>query len=240
MPWWRRAVGADAASLVAEPGAERGTRARHPSGRHRDGTVPPPTRWPLILHGRTPRGVDFTLRPLVREDAAEFTAVRRANAAWLGPWDATSPEERTTPRTFGELVDLFDADARSGRALPFAIDRDGSIVGQLTLGNIVLGSFRSATAGYWIARSSAGLGITPTALAITMDYCFSVLSLHRIEVNIRPENVASLAVVRKLAFREEGLRRRLLHIDGQWRDHLSFALTVEDLAGRAVRERLDR
>ena len=106
------------------------------------------------------------------------------------------------------------------------------------MSTIVLGSFRSCAAGYWVARAHAGLGITPTALAVAADHCFDVIGLHRIEVNIRPENAASLAVVRKLRFREEGLRRRMLHIDGDWRDHLSFALTVEDLNGESVRSRL--
>jgi hypothetical protein len=62
-----------------------------------------------------------------------------------------------------------------------------------------------------------------------VDHCFLTLGLHRIEVNIRPENRASLRVVEKLGFRPEGLRRRYLHIDGAWRDHLTFALTVEDV-----------
>ena len=51
-------------------------------------------------------------------------------------------------------------------------------------------------------------------------------------MNIRPENIASLAVVRKLGFRDEGLRERYLHINGAWRDHRAFAITREDLVGR--------
>src|SRR6516165_280408 len=77
----------------------------------------------------------------------------------------------------------------------------------------------------------AGRGIIPTALAMAMDHCFFVIGLHRVEATIRPENHASRRVVEKLGFREEGLRRRSLHIDGAWRDHLCYALTVEDAAG---------
>ena len=63
-----------------------------------------------------------------------------------------------------------------------------------------------------------------------VDHCFAG-GMNRLEVNIRPENGPSLAVVRKLGLREEGLRRRLLHIDGDWRDHVSFALLAEDAPG---------
>jgi ribosomal-protein-alanine N-acetyltransferase len=45
------------------------------------------------------------------------------------------------------------------------------------------------------------------------------------------ENQASRRVVEKLGFREEGIRRRQLHIDGAWRDHICYALTVEDVPG---------
>jgi ribosomal-protein-alanine N-acetyltransferase len=61
------------------------------------------------------------------------------------------------------------------------------------------------------------------------DHCFREVGLHRVEVNIRPENTASLRVVEKLGFRSEGLRERYLHIDGDWRDHLTFALCAEDV-----------
>ena len=55
------------------------------------------------------------------------------------------------------------------------------------------------------------------------------VGLHRIEATIRPENHASRRVMEKLGFREEGLRKRSLHIDGAWHDHICYALTVEDV-----------
>ena len=66
-------------------------------------------------------------------------------------------------------------------------------------------------------------------LALAVDYCFRSMGLHRIEIAIRPENVRSLRVVEKLGFRPEGLRPRYLHIDGDWRDHLVFALNAEEV-----------
>ena len=88
---------------------------------------------------------------------------------------------------------------------------------------ITWGSARiGAAPGTGSTRDVAGRGIIPTALALAVDHCFFTVGLHRIEVNIRPENHASRRVVEKLGFREEGSAPRYLHIDGAWRDHLSL------------------
>jgi len=173
---------------------------------------------------------DVRLRPLRRRDADAWMALRARNLGWLEPWDATSPEPVRGPRpTFGQFVRALAAQARDGSALPFAVEHAGELVGQLTVSSIQYGSLRSAAIGYWVSQHVAGQGITPTAVALATDHCFGVLGLHRVEVNIRPENAPSLRVVEKLGFRDEGLRERYLHIRGRWCDHRSFALTVEDV-----------
>ena len=83
----------------------------------------------------------------------------------------------------------------------------------------------------WIDQRFAGQGTMPRAVAMVMDYCFFTVGLHRVEINIRPENAASLRVAHKLQLREEGLRIHYLHIDGKWCDHRSFALTAEERPG---------
>jgi len=131
------------------------------------------------------------------------------------------------------MVRRLRTEAREGRSMPFVVTFGGDLVGQLTVGGISWGSLRSAHIGYWVDQRVAGRGIMPTAVAMATDHCFAT-GLHRIEINIRPENVASRRVVEKLGFRPEGLRPRYLHIDGDWRDHLSFALTVDEVPGGLV------
>jgi ribosomal-protein-alanine N-acetyltransferase len=114
--------------------------------------------------------------------------------------------------------------------LPWVITYEDRFAGQLTLGNIVRGAACSAYAGYWVDGRLAGRGIMPTALAMAVDHAFRYAGLHRIEVNIRPENAASRRVVEKLGFREEAYHPRYLHIDGAWRDHVGYGLTVEEVA----------
>ena len=97
----------------------------------------------------------------------------------------------------------------------------------------------SGAVGYWVDRREAGRGLTPTAVAMVTDWAFRGLGLHRVEVNIRPENEASLRVVQKLGLREEGLRRAYLHVDGAWRDHRSFAVTAEEVPDGLLTRWLD-
>jgi [ribosomal protein S5]-alanine N-acetyltransferase len=182
--------------------------------------------WPVVL-------VDdrIALRPLRQRDSRAWRSVRSRNAAWLHPWEATSPDPATeAPPTYAAMVRRLRTEAREGRTMPFVIAYDAELVGQLTVGGITWGSLRSAYIGYWIDQRFAGRGIMPTAVALATDHCFAA-GLHRVEINIRPENVASRRVVEKLGFRPEGLRPRYLHIDGDWRDHLSFALTAGEVPG---------
>jgi ribosomal-protein-alanine N-acetyltransferase len=174
-----------------------------------------------------------TLRPLRMRDASAWVESRHYNLEWLRPWEATPPGG---PGIFGMSRPVFSAmtrrlrsDARSGRALPFVVLVDDRFAGQLNVAGVVRGSMESAHIGYWVDQRVAGRGVMPTAVALAVDHCFNSVGLHRIEVNIRPENTASRRVVEKLGFRDEGIRQRYLHISGEWRDHMTFALCRGDV-----------
>lgn len=176
------------------------------------------------------------LRPIARSDAAAWRQVRERNAAWLEPWEATRPPgESAAPMTFRAMVADLRRQASVGRCLPFVVTVAGELAGQLTVSNIVGGSAQFASIGYWIDQRHAGRGYMPLAVALASDHCWFERGLHRIEIAIRPENTASLRVVEKLEFAEVGYAPRFLHIDGSWRDHRIFALTVEEAPEGLVR-----
>jgi ribosomal-protein-alanine N-acetyltransferase len=180
--------------------------------------------WPATL-----RSGEVTVRPLVPSDAAEWRSARQRSAAWLRPWDATVPPGGDArPTTFRSLVRRLRRAARQGHAYPFAIEIDGHFVGQVTVSNVVRGSAMFASIGYWIDVAYAGRGAVPRAVALVIDHCFAT-GLHRIEVAIRPENSNSLRVVEKLGIPEIGYAPRYLHIDGEWRDHRLYGITVEEV-----------
>ncbi|MFL6159687.1 MAG: GNAT family N-acetyltransferase [Marmoricola sp.] len=193
-----------------------------------------PAGWPVRLeHG------SLRMRPLSVRDKNAWRLVRERNLVWLSRWDATTPPgSEARPRTFASMVRTMQAEARAGRQLPFALEYDGRFVGQLTVNNITRGSAQFASIGYWIDERYAGRGLVTRAVAMAIDHCFFVLKLHRVEVAIRPENVASLRVVEKLGITEIGFAPRFLHIDGDWRDHRLFAICREDVP-KGLQDRLD-
>jgi ribosomal-protein-alanine N-acetyltransferase len=121
--------------------------------------------------------------------------------------------------------------ARAGLSLPFALSVDGRLAGQVTVDNIVRGALRSGHLGYWVDGAVAGRGLATLAVALVCDHAFTVAGLHRLQADIRPENLPSQRLVERLGFRQEGVLRRYLDIDGDWRDHLSYALLAEDVPG---------
>ena len=180
------------------------------------------------------------LRPLARRDAGRWAELRRANLAWLSEWEASQPPQSGGVNAgYRTMTRDLMRQGRQGKALPFALTYDEQMIGQVTVTGITWGSARWAQIGYWIDEAHAGKGIMPLAVALVCDHCLKTMGLHRIEIAIRPENKASLRVVEKLGFALIGKASRYLHINGQWRDHLLFAITAEEvpdgLAARLAR-----
>ncbi|KFF60558.1 GCN5 family acetyltransferase [Cryobacterium sp. MLB-32] len=169
-----------------------------------------------------------TLRPVRLRDAKVLEGELLDNRSWLRKWEATNPY---APMSFDSRASIRGllSHARAGNGLPFIVEYDGQLAGQLNVSSIAWGSLSSASVGYWVGERFAGKSVTPTAVALATDYCFYQLGLHRMEICIRPENAPSLRVVEKLGFRYEGLRRRFIHINGDWRDHFCFGLVAEEL-----------
>ncbi len=157
-----------------------------------------------------------------------------ANEDWLAPWEPSHGlpwRARHTPAAYRVMRRAVARRARLGTSLSFAVRVEGRLAGQVTIDNIVRGALRSGYLGYWVDRAVAGRGMASLAVALVCDHAFGEVGLHRLEADIRPENLPSQRLVERLAFRREGLLRRYLDIDGDWRDHLAYALLAEDLPG---------
>jgi [ribosomal protein S5]-alanine N-acetyltransferase len=158
----------------------------------------------------------------MKSDLAEFTALNRASSrlhrGLVSP--PTGPEEFADFLTRCRRVDV----------VCFLICRvaDGAVIGAISLSQIFRGGFQNAYLGYYVGAPYARRGYMTEALDLMLAYAFEQLKLHRLEANIQPANVASIALVRRSGFSREGFSRRYLKICGRWRDHERWAIIVED------------
>ena len=170
-----------------------------------------------LLIGRT-----VFLRAPGRGDLQESIALNRAS---LGlhrglVYPATTP---------AEFVTFLERCRRTDSVCCFVCRmEDRAIVGSINLSQIYGGGFQSAYLGYYVGEQFAGRGYMTEALQLMLRYAFQDLKLHRLEANIQPGNVASLALVKRAEFVCEGYSRRYLKIGGRWRDHERWAILAED------------
>ncbi|WP_421021877.1 GNAT family N-acetyltransferase, partial [Klebsiella pneumoniae] len=78
---------------------------------------------------------------------------------------------------------------------------DESLVGVVNLNEPVRGALQSAYLGYYVDKKRAGQGFMTEALHLSVEYAFQRLDFHRLEANIQPGNVLSIALVKRLGFR---------------------------------------
>ena len=203
--------------------------------------------WPVRLEPEPPRGGPGPGAPTgSARPARPFVVVRELRVddeeAWrtlrLTENDRLAPWEATLPTGGGEAMSAFPVfvrrqtrRARLGEAMPFVVEVDNAFAGQVAVDPITWGATRSAQVGYWIGSAWQGRGIMRLSVALVLDHLLGPVGLHRVEINVRPENERSLALCRGLGLREEGLRRGYMHINGAWADHVSFAALAEEAHG---------
>lgn len=158
------------------------------------------------------------------EDVQLYADTVRRSAEHIGRWNPVEPEG---------LPDLIE---RQGPLLRTFLIEDlatHGLVGKCNVANIVLGRFCNASLGYDSYLPFAGTGRMTEGMRLIVDRCFATaeaggLGLHRLEINVQPDNERSIAMARRLGFRHEGFSPRMLFLDGAWRDHERFALTAEE------------
>ncbi|MEP7328840.1 MAG: GNAT family N-acetyltransferase [Betaproteobacteria bacterium] len=165
------------------------------------------------------------LRPPQRSDAAAFVAAVRASRQAHGRWTSAP----ATRERFVSFVDRFKrGTAPATHASYLMLTRDDEIAGIFNFSEIVRGVFLSTYLGYYGFSPWIGHGYMREGMALALDVAFRQLKLHRVEVNIQPANLRSVALAERTGFTREGYSRRYVKLGGRWRDHLRFAMLAED------------
>ena len=162
------------------------------------------------------------IRPPTLRDRDRFLALVRSSRARLRPW-VDPPADRQAFTAY-----LRRSRRPTERAFLVCRREDRAIAGVINVSQIFLGAFRSAYLGYYAGAAFMGQGYMSEGLRLVLRHAFGELGLHRLEANIQPANRTSIRLVRRLGFRREGFSPRYLKIYGRWRDHVRWAMTVED------------
>ena len=182
--------------------------------------------------GREPvlQGDDVSLRYPQMSDYGNWAQLREDSRQFLAPWEPSWAPDELTRAGFRRRLRRYQREIRSDLAYPFFLFRntDDALMGGCTLSNVRRGVTQSAALGYWIGSCYARQGHMYAALRALIPFVFEVLGLHRLEAACIPENQPSRSLLLKLGFREEGRARRYLQINGEWRDHILFALLEDD------------
>ena len=184
--------------------------------------------WITPESGLSLEGQGVRLRAPRWRDYPEWSALRRASRDFLQPWEPVWPEDDLDRGAYRRRLAAYAREIEQGGAYPFFIFRtsDDALVGGATLSNVRRGVAQMATLGYWMGQPYASQGHMTAALPPLAAFAFGGLGLHRIEAACLPENHASYRLLLKSGFREEGMARAYLKINGRWRDHLLFGMVA--------------
>jgi ribosomal-protein-alanine N-acetyltransferase len=176
------------------------------------------------------QGESVYLRMSELRDFAEWAALREKSRAFLTPWEPTWAVDDLTRASFRYRVRRHAEEASRDEAYTFFVfrDADDALVGGLSLGYIRRGVSQAATLGYWMGEPYAGQGYMTRAVRAGVAWGFERQELHRIEAACLPSNEPSKRLLERVGFKQEGQARAYLNINGQWRDHLLFALLDAD------------
>jgi ribosomal-protein-alanine N-acetyltransferase len=155
-------------------------------------------------------------------DFAEFTALNKASRRFHR--NLVNPP--TDEESFADFLKRNELE--TDRSFLICRAEDGAIVGGAALSQIFRKAFQNAYLGYYLAEKYTGRGYMTEAVELVLRYAFKELKLHRVEANVQPENLASIAVLHRCGFKRDGYSPKYLKIGGRWRDHERFAIIVEN------------
>jgi ribosomal-protein-alanine N-acetyltransferase len=176
----------------------------------------------------------LAMRPPQMRDFEQWAKLRRESQAFLSPWEPQWSRDHLSSRSYRNRVIWAERAIRQGEAYPLFMFRqkDGQVVGGITLSNIRRQPAQAGTLGYWVGEDYAMQGYMSEALEAMREHAFSTLDLSRLEAACLPDNVPSRRLLERCGFKYEGVAQAYLQIDGRWRNHVLYANLRHDRRGR--------
>lgn len=181
------------------------------------------------------------IRPPADYDWSAWAQLREQSRDFLTPWEPTWPADCLTRSAYRRRLRHYAEEWHGGIGFAFFIfgRDDDELRGGITLSNVRRGVAQAGTLGYWVGKPFARRGVMSDAIRCALRFAFANLHLHRVEAACLPRNAASRGVLAKAGFREEGFAPKYLRINGEWEDHVLYAMLESDPAAVRARDGLD-
>lgn len=180
-----------------------------------------------LLSKITISGVNVQLKILTPENSQEILNYYIKNKEYLSPYEPTREDEFYTLKFQRDILIESYKQYLNGETVNFGIYNNDKFIGKIQLSNIVLGIFRSCFVGYSIDKDEQNKGYMKEALRSAIKYAFNELDLHRIEASALADNKKSQSVLKACDFKELGINKNYLFINGKWRDHITYYILRE-------------
>ncbi len=164
-------------------------------------------------------------------DWREWTRLREMSANFLIPWEPLWSQDAVTQSFYMRQWRRFARRWVQDREYAFLIFRrlpnhqEGGLLGGITITDIKRSVYQVGTLGYWMGAPFAGQGVMREAISLLLPFAFEQLGLQRLEATVMPENERSLRLLRGLGFRDIGLSKQNMQIEGAWRDQIILEKT---------------
>jgi [ribosomal protein S5]-alanine N-acetyltransferase len=179
----------------------------------------------MILYGN-----QCFLKTFKEGDAAELAALLSRNKYFWSRFEPIHRDEFYTEETQQKKIVESLHMLAAKREYSFGIYdmKSKQLIGHIALYALKRLPYSSAFIGYSLDEKFTRRGIASEAVSVIRQFAFNELKLHRIEAYVAPENIASIKVLENNGFKQEGLLRKLLYINGYWIDHYLYAILDEE------------
>jgi ribosomal-protein-alanine N-acetyltransferase len=167
------------------------------------------------------KGFRVYIKPPVAADEEAFLTTMRTSVGLHHPWITAPRNHKSWKRYMSRLTQENE--------LGFLVRRldDDEICGVANLNVITYQALCSAYTSYFGVAGLVEKGYMKEGMQLMIRYAFRELGLHRLEANIQPKNLASIALVQSVGFQYEGFSPRYLKINGEWRDHERWCILAD-------------
>lgn len=171
-------------------------------------------------------GQQCLLRTFTESDAKALAKLLLDNKFFWSIYEPLHRDEYYTEGTqYNKILESIQL-LQANREFSFGIYdlQSQQLIGHISLYAIKRLPYSSGFIGYSMDKDFIGRGIATEAVNLLLRFAFQTINLHRVEAYVSPQNLASVRVLEKAGFVQEGILRELLFINGKWEDHYMYAL----------------